>query len=428
MAEERLRRNLDIALDAGPDFPSRLWLSRTMAAIEKEAPRSTRARGIGGGTELFDLLFRSRRLAAVVALIALAVGATAGLLAIHSKVGPAPAPVPSTTGKADVREYPFPVGSKYALGPITVGPDGNVFIGAGPAILKMTQSGTITEYKIQTNDNLPIAPYQTGMTIGPDGNIWFTEYPFVADAAIEGRVFKMTISGIFTEYTIPLSSQNEHAVADFGPEGITAGPDGNLWFIEPLEDTVAKMTTAGDLTEYPAPDGTFNQPATNNPGEPRIVAGPDGNLWFVEPTKSMVAKMTTSGRFVEFSLPRADYEPTGITAGPDGNLWVTEVRGGAPWGGELARLTPSGKFTEFRIPNAGYLWQITAGRDGSLWFIDDNKVARMSSAGVVTEYKIPAFDGSPTSITASGTITNLSIWFLTLDGGVIGVLTPHQDP
>lgn len=94
MAEERLKRNLDIALDAGPDFPNQLWLSRTMAAIEKEAPRSTGARGIGGNAGVFDLLSRSRRLAAVVALIALAVAATAGLLAIHSKFGPAPAHVP----------------------------------------------------------------------------------------------------------------------------------------------------------------------------------------------------------------------------------------------------------------------------------------------------------------------------------------------
>lgn len=94
MAEERLRRNLDAALDAGPDFPSQLWLSRTMAAIEKTAPRSTGVRGIGGTTGLFDLLLRSRRIAAVVALIALAVAATAGLLAIHSKFGPAPAHVP----------------------------------------------------------------------------------------------------------------------------------------------------------------------------------------------------------------------------------------------------------------------------------------------------------------------------------------------
>ncbi len=33
MADETLRRNLDRAFDPGPDFPQRLLLSRTMAAL-----------------------------------------------------------------------------------------------------------------------------------------------------------------------------------------------------------------------------------------------------------------------------------------------------------------------------------------------------------------------------------------------------------
>src|SRR5256885_2773357 len=94
MAEERLRRNLDIALDPGSDFPGRLWLSRTMAAIEKEAPRSTGARHIGSVPSPFEFLWRGRRLAAVLAVIALALAATAGFLALHSKSRPAPAHPP----------------------------------------------------------------------------------------------------------------------------------------------------------------------------------------------------------------------------------------------------------------------------------------------------------------------------------------------
>src|SRR5450631_1868051 len=43
MAEERLKRNLESAFDPGPDFPHRLWLSRTMAALELE-DRASRGR------------------------------------------------------------------------------------------------------------------------------------------------------------------------------------------------------------------------------------------------------------------------------------------------------------------------------------------------------------------------------------------------
>jgi photosystem II stability/assembly factor-like uncharacterized protein len=45
MAEERLRRNLDTALEPGPDFPSPLWLSRTMAGLAVEAPARTHRPG-----------------------------------------------------------------------------------------------------------------------------------------------------------------------------------------------------------------------------------------------------------------------------------------------------------------------------------------------------------------------------------------------
>ena len=96
MAEERLRRNLDSALDPGPDFPSHQWRSRTMAAIASEVPRGNSVRGIRAVPSPYDALWRGRRFAAVVALIALAVAATAGFLAIHSRFAPAPAHPPGS--------------------------------------------------------------------------------------------------------------------------------------------------------------------------------------------------------------------------------------------------------------------------------------------------------------------------------------------
>ena len=88
MAEERLRRNLEMALDPGPDFPSHQWLSRTMAALDEEAHPRTRARGLAATRGSLGLAWRGRRLAAVVMVIALAAAATAGFLAIHSKFSP----------------------------------------------------------------------------------------------------------------------------------------------------------------------------------------------------------------------------------------------------------------------------------------------------------------------------------------------------
>src|SRR5579864_466480 len=104
MAEERLRRNLDRALDPGPDFPSHLWLSRTMAALERENPERSPGNRAPFGRTSSNWPLLTRRLAAVLAVIVLAVAATAGFIAIHRLVAPTPAPagVPTTS--------PLPIG------------------------------------------------------------------------------------------------------------------------------------------------------------------------------------------------------------------------------------------------------------------------------------------------------------------------------
>jgi virginiamycin B lyase len=71
-----------------------------------------------------------------------------------------------------------------------------------------------------------------------------------------------------------------------------------------------------------------------------ITAGPDGNLWFTENTGARVGRITLNGEITEFAgLSGAPY---GIASGADGNLWFTE----AP-GYQIGRITPSGTVTEF---------------------------------------------------------------------------------
>src|SRR5213593_3045232 len=73
------------------------------------------------------------------------------------------------------------------------------------------------------------------------------------------HAFAVTI----TEYPTPTANSN--------PVGITAGPDGNLWFTGGLG--ITKVTTSGVFTGYPVPG---SRSALG------ITAGPDGNLWFTE--------------------------------------------------------------------------------------------------------------------------------------------------
>jgi virginiamycin B lyase len=55
-----------------------------------------------------------------------------------------------------------------------------------------------------------------------------------------------------------------------------------------------------------------------------ITAGPDGALWFTESASGKIGRITTGGQIQEFSLPSVSTHPLGITAGPDGALWFTE--------------------------------------------------------------------------------------------------------
>lgn len=61
------------------------------------------------------------------------------------------------------------------------------------------------------------------------------------------------------------------------PQGITAGPDGNLWFTE--GNKIGRMTPTGTITEFPNGAGA-------------ITAGPDGNLWFAETNASQIGRIT----------------------------------------------------------------------------------------------------------------------------------------
>jgi virginiamycin B lyase len=186
---------------------------------------------------------------------------------------------------------------------------------------------------------------------GSDGNLWFTE-PFYD----KGKIGKMTPTGEVTHYDLPPYSN---------PEAITAGPDGNIWFLDAVHpggttesfvSKVGKIAPSGTITEYTLPAGYTVGGS--------ITAGPDGNIWFMG--LDMVGKITTTGNPTKYDLPTGSAQviSASIAAGPDGNLWFTEQKG-------VGRITPTGTITHFPITtfsNAGTPAGITAGPDGNMWF------------------------------------------------------------
>src|SRR6266536_966035 len=133
-------------------------------------------------------------------------------------------------------------------------------------------------------------------------------------------------AGTITEFSTP--------TANSGPFGITAGPDGNLWFTETATNKIGRITTAGGITEVPLPATCAS---TYHCGLDGITAGPDGNLWFTEFNVNTIGRITPSGSFPgAFGIPTAKSGPRGITAGPDGNLWFAEQNAS-----KIGRITTS---------------------------------------------------------------------------------------
>jgi streptogramin lyase len=267
----------------------------------------------------------------------------------------------------------------------------------------VTTPGAIHEYAIPTTGSQP-----NGITAGPDGNLWFTEH---YGSSGNGTIAKVTTAGTFTEYPL---------LTFAGPTTIAAGPDGNLWFIEQAEN-IAKITPGGTLTEFAIPiPGGFPYPAPET-----IAAGPDGNLYSTSGngnnnTQNTVWKTTPGGAFTGFAIPTALSFPLGITTGPDGNLWLAEANFGA---GKIAKLTPGGAFVEYAIPTTtGSPAGIAAGSDGNLWFTEGigNKIGRVTTAGTFTEFPVPTANSDPQAITAG---PDGALWFTENNVGNIGRIT-----
>lgn len=231
----------------------------------------------------------------------------------------------------------------------------------------------ISEFPLPTASSAP-----DGITAGPDGNLWAVE-------AAADRVVRITPAGAITEFSLPAGREPLDVVA--------AG--GLMWFTERSGDRVGQLNpgAGGDaavqasLTEFAVP-GVGSRPT-------QITAGPDGNLWFSETGSDQIGRLTPAGIITEFAVPGAGSAPTGIVSGPDGALWFTQA-GSA----EVGRITTAGVVTnEFAVPSLEFpatrLGSITQGPDGAMWFVDTalDHVRRITTSGAHSQFPGPAASG-----------------------------------
>ena len=277
-----------------------------------------------------------RRLALILALLPLAIPATAAAASVEQ--------APPVVGQ--VSEYDLGAGTRPTA--LVAGPDGNLWFagirsvsgGFTDVLGKVTPQEQVREFELGTHSaNVGLSD----ITVGPDGNLWFTE-------GGRSKVGRITPTGQITEFDLPQGAGSATAIA--------AGADGNLWFTESGVSRIGRITPSGEVTEFPL--GGAREFWGGG-----IARGPDGALWVTLPGAGAIARIGTDGSEADFPLPEeapAGY-PNDIVAGPDGALWFGKSRGAT-----LGRISTSGEITQLPLSKGSEIAALASGPFGDLWY------------------------------------------------------------
>ena len=283
---------------------------------------------------------------------------------------------------------------------IAIGPDGSVWFAEvlGNRIGRLMPDGTIVEYPVPTPDSRP-----TEVAVGPDGHVWFTERGTIAAPGSKvGKVDPST--GSVSDYVVRPGSR---------PLGIVAGPDGNMWFTEQAGNRVGRISTAGVLLDE------YEMPLPNSqPWEPTV--GPDGAIWFTQFTGNRIGRVTVDGTLTEYAIPTPASGPNVIVSGPDPNPAHDCAHQRQSGSGLFATRSATGG----AAASAFGACVAAMAQSDSLWFAETlrNKIGRITTTGVVTEFPIPSADTQPVGVAAG---PDGHVWFAesaTATGNRIGRL------
>jgi streptogramin lyase len=259
------------------------------AITEYPLPPHVEAGSIAAGPE-GDLWFTERSLTSFLGIFGITPGGVISELDLHGLV----------TGTVDE---------------LTAGPDGNLWLVAGPNIDRITPSGVVTTFPVGN-------ALSSSITAGPDGNLWFSEW-----LPGDSRIGRITPTGMVITFPLPSAA----VLA----QNLTAGPDGSVWFSEGYVASgavpkIGRITPAGTITEFPL--------TTPNAFPYGMTAGPDGNVWFTAAVAESpplghtafgeVGEITPSGSITVYPAPTTDLIASPITLGPDHNLWFSEFGNG----------------------------------------------------------------------------------------------------
>jgi virginiamycin B lyase len=220
---------------------------------------------------------------------------------------------------------------------LAAGNDGNLwFVNASNQVYSTTTSGAASGYTIGGTVNTSLQ----GITVGPDGNLWINDPG-------DGQLWQVSAQHVLlATYTL-----------DTGiGAGITSGSDGRLWI--PSGNHIWAVAPGGTPVSYPLASCVSASQVANDPV--------NSMLYVTCNASNFIDVVTTSGSVTPVSTLQSD-APRGIVYGPDGNIWFA-----APGTNSIARFDVStGAITRFAIPTSGaFPIDLCVGPDGRIWFAE----------------------------------------------------------
>ncbi len=259
---------------------------------------------------------------------------------------------------------------------------------AASATATQTYSGTISAALVQnfTSYALPNASGANGITAGPDGAMWFT----TLDQTGGNLIGRITTGGVITTTAAAnaLTTTNLSSFELATGGDITTGPDGELWVAQRDGNAVGEV--AADLSSQ-----LSFIPATASSGPAQLTAAPDGAVWFTEGAASQIAHVDAHGNLIEIPTPTPSSAPAGITVGSTNLIVFTE-----PAANKIGILSEDGTVkADFSIPTSNSLpTGIVEGPDNAFWFTEygAQKIGRIDLKGNISEVPVSS---APQSIT-----------------------------